>query len=96
MWYMRSRSALPAALFSLSLSLSQVDPTTLRVVGFPNIFAIGDINDMPEAKSGYLAGLQGKHTAANLALLLKNKDAKLKTYKVRGRGVCVCLCLFCI
>ena len=37
--------------------LLQVEPD-LRVVGFPNIFALGDINDVKEEKLGYLATLQ--------------------------------------
>ncbi len=46
---------------------------TLQVVGFPNVFAIGDINDVKEEKLGYLATQQGRLTGKNLVALSRNQ-----------------------
>ncbi|GAX76024.1 hypothetical protein CEUSTIGMA_g3467.t1 [Chlamydomonas eustigma] len=56
----------------------------LRVVGYPNVFALGDINDVKEEKLGYLATQQGQLTGKNLALLEKDRNAKLTAWKVNG------------
>lgn len=41
----------------------------LRVVGHPNIFALGDVNNTPQAKLGFLADLQAQLAAKNLKSL---------------------------
>jgi NADH dehydrogenase FAD-containing subunit len=56
----------------------------LRVKGIYNIFAIGDCNDFPEAKLGYLADKQGAFTAKNVIRLLRAggpSNVKLRQYK---------------
>ncbi|MEM6273434.1 MAG: FAD-dependent oxidoreductase [Bacteroidota bacterium] len=58
----------------------QVD-AYLRVPGRPNIFAIGDLNDVPEIKMGAFADKQAKLTAKNLIALLNDPNATLKAYK---------------
>ncbi len=55
--------------------------TDLRVRGYANIFAIGDINDVPELKLGVLAGKQAALTAKNINSLIKDSSATLKPYK---------------
>ena len=57
-----------------------MDPD-LRVFGYPNVWALGDINDVKEEKLGYLATLQAQLTGKNLAVLKKNKAAKLTAWK---------------
>jgi len=56
---------------------------TLRVIGHPHIFAVGDIADVDELKLGYLAGIQGTAVAQNLALLVRGKS--LKNYKTNPK-----------
>ncbi|KAJ0965619.1 hypothetical protein J5N97_026757 [Dioscorea zingiberensis] len=54
----------------------------LRVRGHKNIFAIGDITDVPEIKQGYLAQMHASVVAKNLKLLIKGaKESKLSKYK---------------
>ncbi|PQQ13271.1 apoptosis-inducing factor homolog B [Prunus yedoensis var. nudiflora] len=54
----------------------------LRVKGRKNIFAIGDITNIPEIKQGYLAQKQALVAAKNLKLLLEGaKESKLATYE---------------
>ena len=53
----------------------------LRVEGSSNIFALGDINDVPETKLGAFAGMQAKLTVKNLLKLAKDQTASLKVYK---------------
>ncbi|MDC7227294.1 MAG: FAD-dependent oxidoreductase [Spirochaetales bacterium] len=53
----------------------------LRVKGADNIFAIGDVNDVPEIKLGALAGIQADFTAENIKRLVNNPEAVLKAYK---------------
>lgn len=55
--------------------------STLRVIGKNDIFAIGDITDVPEMKLGSFAIKQAKLTAKNINNLVNNPEAKLKTYK---------------
>ncbi|XP_031280321.1 apoptosis-inducing factor homolog B-like [Pistacia vera] len=53
----------------------------LRVKGHKNIFTIGDITDIPEAKQGYLAQKHALVTAKNIKLLMDaQKESKLATY----------------
>ncbi|KAL0303658.1 UNVERIFIED_CONTAM: Ferroptosis suppressor protein 1 [Sesamum radiatum] len=55
---------------------------TLRVKGHGNIFAIGDITDVPELKQGYLAQAHAMLTAKNLKKLIRGQNSKkLSTYK---------------
>ena len=56
----------------------------LRVKGTDNLFAIGDCNDFPESKLGYLADKQGAFTAKNVIRLLRAGEpshVKLRQYK---------------
>ncbi|KAK4798937.1 hypothetical protein SAY86_024302 [Trapa natans] len=54
----------------------------LRVNGHKNIFAIGDITDVPELKQGYLAQAHAQLTAKNLTILMKGgKETRLAAYK---------------
>ncbi|KAH0465083.1 hypothetical protein IEQ34_005186 [Dendrobium chrysotoxum] len=54
----------------------------LRVKGSDNIFAIGDITDVPEVKQGFLAEKHAAVAAKNLQLLIKGApENKLATYK---------------
>ena len=56
----------------------------LRVNGTENLFAIGDCNDFPEGKLGYLADKQGAFTAKTVIRLLRARgpsNAPLKRYK---------------
>ncbi|GJV22418.1 apoptosis-inducing factor 2-like protein isoform X2 [Tanacetum coccineum] len=46
----------------------------LRVKGFKNIFAIGDVNDVPELKQGFLAQKHALVVASNLKLLVDGGD----------------------
>lgn len=55
--------------------------SSLRVVGRANIFAIGDITDVPEIKLGAYAVKHASLTAKNINSLINNSGAKLKTYK---------------
>jgi hypothetical protein len=43
----------------------QVEPT-LQVKGFPHVFALGDVSDVPEAKQGFLAIQHASLVAASL------------------------------
>nr|CAB3445601.1 unnamed protein product [Digitaria exilis] len=43
----------------------------LRVKGYNNVFAIGDITDIPEIKQGYLAQKHALLVAKNMKLLIK-------------------------
>lgn len=53
-----------------------------RVTGYKNIFAIGDITNIPELKQGYLAMKHADLTAKNMRLLLKGgSEKKLGAYK---------------
>ena len=53
----------------------------LRITGGRNIFAVGDINDVPEIKIGALAARQAKLTAKNLQRLIADPNASIKAYK---------------
>ncbi|PKA49473.1 NADH dehydrogenase C1, chloroplastic/mitochondrial [Apostasia shenzhenica] len=54
----------------------------LRVKGHKNIFAIGDITDVPEIKQGFLAQKHASVVAKNLKLLIKGApENKFATHK---------------
>lgn len=54
----------------------------LRVKGYTNVFAIGDITDVPEIKQGYLAQFHAHLIAKNLKLLLNGgNEKKMGKYK---------------
>lgn len=53
----------------------------LRLKNQKNVFAVGDINDVPEVKIGALAGRQAVLTAKNILRLIADSDAELKAYK---------------
>ncbi|KAA8534591.1 hypothetical protein F0562_032150 [Nyssa sinensis] len=53
----------------------------LRIKGQKNVFAIGDITDIPEIKQGYLAQRHALVAAKNLKLLMAGgKEHKMATY----------------
>ena len=54
----------------------------LRVKNRANIFALGDITDIPELKPGYLAKEHALLAAKNITLLIKGgNEAKMGSYK---------------
>ncbi|XP_042476785.1 apoptosis-inducing factor homolog A-like [Macadamia integrifolia] len=54
----------------------------LRVRGWKNVFAIGDITDIQEIKQGYIAHKHALVTARNLKLLMNGEnERKLEKYK---------------
>ncbi|OWM64078.1 hypothetical protein CDL15_Pgr011533 [Punica granatum] len=54
----------------------------MRVKGHKNVFAIGDITDVPELKQGYLAHAHAEVTVKNLKVLMSGgKGPKLATHK---------------
>ncbi|KAI3939854.1 hypothetical protein MKW98_029630 [Papaver atlanticum] len=54
----------------------------LRVKGHKNVFAIGDITDIPEMKQGYLGQNHAVLAAKNVKLLMDGgKESKLRRYK---------------
>ncbi len=85
----------------------QVDPQ-LRVVGTDNLFACGDVTDVPESKLAFLAGMHAELVAKNFRALVKSgSKAKLGAWKPamgmrvelvslgRGNGVMQVGCLAC-
>ncbi|KAK9075092.1 hypothetical protein SSX86_003411 [Deinandra increscens subsp. villosa] len=53
----------------------------LRVKGFANIFAVGDVTDVPELKQGYLAQRHSLVVANNLKLLIEGgNECKMAKY----------------
>ncbi|XP_057955688.1 uncharacterized protein LOC131149336 [Malania oleifera] len=57
----------------------------LRIKGHNNIFAVGDITDIPEIKQGYLAQKHALVVAKNLKLLIAGrKEGKMATYEPRS------------
>ncbi|XP_071723890.1 uncharacterized protein [Rutidosis leptorrhynchoides] len=61
----------------------------LRVEGHANIFAIGDITDIPELKQGYLAEKHAGVVAKNVKVLTSGggEQSKLAVYKAAGADV---------
>ncbi|KAL3616397.1 hypothetical protein CASFOL_039787 [Castilleja foliolosa] len=60
----------------------------LRVKGHNNIFAIGDITDIPELKQGYLAQAHAAVAAKNVKALIKGEnEKKLASYKAASSAV---------
>ncbi|KAG8387439.1 hypothetical protein BUALT_Bualt02G0021500 [Buddleja alternifolia] len=64
----------------------------LRVKGYKNVFAIGDITDVKEIKQGYLAQKHALIAAKNLKLLMNGgKEDKMASYKTNSTKVIVSL-----
>ncbi|KAL2536048.1 FAD/NAD(P)-binding oxidoreductase family protein [Forsythia ovata] len=64
----------------------------LRVKGYKNIFAIGDIADVKEIKQGYLAQKHALIAAKNLKLMMSGgKESKMATLKPHSMKVIVSL-----
>ncbi|XP_059431137.1 uncharacterized protein LOC132164619 [Corylus avellana] len=62
----------------------------LRVNGQNNIFAIGDITDIPEIKEGFLAQRHALVAAKNLKLLMTGgNESKMATYKPSSAVVAI-------
>ncbi|KAK8479625.1 hypothetical protein V6N13_030942 [Hibiscus sabdariffa] len=60
----------------------------LRVKGRSNIFAIGDITDIPELKQGYLAHKHALVVAKNLKLLMDGgKESKMAKYEPSSSAI---------
>ncbi|DAZ96028.1 TPA: hypothetical protein N0F65_009007, partial [Lagenidium giganteum] len=49
---------------------------------FKHVFVIGDASDLPVQKLAYIAGLQGKHLAAQLATLIKAPEKEITPYPI--------------
>ncbi|XP_006662752.3 ferroptosis suppressor protein 1-like [Oryza brachyantha] len=66
----------------------------LRVGKLRNVFAIGDITDVPEAKQGYLAQRHAMVVSRNLKLLVKggeSREHKLHRYKASKVNITITL-----
>lgn len=61
----------------------------LQVKDVPDVYAIGDCNDVPEIKLAYGADTQGKFVADNLKL--KHEGQAMKPYNVNSTFAFVCL-----
>ena len=61
----------------------------LQVKDVPDVYAIGDCNDVPEIKLAYGADTQGKFVADNLKL--KHEGQAMKPYNVNSTFALVCL-----
>lgn len=61
----------------------------LQVKDVPDVYAIGDCNDVPEIKLAYGAQFQGQYVADNLKLKHEGKD--MKPYNVNSTFTFVCL-----
>lgn len=55
----------------------------LQVKDVPDVYAIGDCNDVPEIKLAYGAETQGKYVADNLKL--KHEGKAMKPYNVNSK-----------
>lgn len=53
----------------------------LRIAGHPSVFALGDVNDVPEIKLGATTRTQANTTAGNIQRLLADPGASLRAYK---------------
>lgn len=51
----------------------------LCVVGHPQLFALGDVTNVPEEKLAFLAAQQGTLVASNIAALIAGRK-KLRTW----------------
>lgn len=62
----------------------------LRIKGFKNVFAIGDITDLKEMKQGYLAQKHSAVVAKNIKILMsgENED-KLSTYEPTSKAIAI-------
>lgn len=75
---------------SLDVHGKLVVDSNLRVEGFNNIFAIGDIVNTKELKQGYLAQAQASVAAKNLkSLIIGARDQKLAKYKPMGSAMAI-------
>lgn len=65
--------------------------SNLRIKGRNNIFAIGDITDVPELKQGYLAQEHAKVATKNITSLIKGveDDHKLAVYKPATKALAI-------
>ncbi|GAA5874585.1 hypothetical protein JCM1840_002237 [Sporobolomyces johnsonii] len=69
----------------------KVQPS-LQLTGYDNLFAVGDITDIPESKLFAHAQNHGPVVAKNIVALIKSGDkekAGLKSYKAGGRMIAV-------
>ncbi|KAH9070406.1 hypothetical protein Ae201684P_002765 [Aphanomyces euteiches] len=53
-----------------------------QLVGFNNVFVIGDANDHPTPKTSYMGCMQGEHVATQVAKLLEHPDASVEPFVV--------------
>ncbi|XP_041995170.1 apoptosis-inducing factor homolog B-like [Salvia splendens] len=64
----------------------------LRVKGYKNVFAVGDITDVKEIKQGYFAQQQALVAAKNLKVLMEGgQERKMAIYKARPGKIIVSL-----
>ncbi|KAH9087795.1 hypothetical protein LEN26_019819 [Aphanomyces euteiches] len=51
---------------------------------FPNVFAIGDVNDHPTPKLAYTGDIQGAHLAKQLAAVIKKGKGAIDPFAMKG------------
>ena len=64
----------------------------LQVKDVPDVYAIGDCNDVPEIKLAYRAEVQGKYVADQLKL--KHEGKPLNPYNVNSTSTLVCFLVY--
>ncbi|KAG9403665.1 Apoptosis-inducing factor 2 [Aphanomyces cochlioides] len=72
---------LDPALLSPSNQAIRVTPGC-QLIGFNNVFVIGDANDHPTPKTSYMGRMQGQHVATQVAKLLENPEASVEPFVV--------------
>eukprot|EP00270_Netrium_digitus_P011535 TRINITY_DN3678_c0_g1_i1.p1 TRINITY_DN3678_c0_g1~~TRINITY_DN3678_c0_g1_i1.p1 ORF type:complete len:354 (+),score=58.80 TRINITY_DN3678_c0_g1_i1:359-1420(+) len=65
--------------------------SNLRVEGYSNIFAIGDITNIKEMKQGYLATAHAHVAVVNIKKLLKSEHAPAKSLKKYSSGAAIAI-----
>jgi NADH dehydrogenase FAD-containing subunit len=95
LWFPCYGSRVPSSHLSASLAEARRPdgrlPVTehLRVSGHDRVFAVGDVNDTPELKTGRAAGRQAEVAAANIRALIEG--APLTTYEPFADGMILTL-----
>ena len=64
----------------------------LQVKDVPDVYAIGDCNDVPEVKLAHGADVQGKYVADQLKL--KHEGKPMKPYNVNSTLAIVCFLVY--
>ncbi|KAL5709154.1 hypothetical protein ACHQM5_019874 [Ranunculus cassubicifolius] len=61
----------------------------LKVKGRSNVFAIGDITNIPEIKQGYFAQKHAHTAAKNIKLLMNGGQGKMEVYRPKAKSVAI-------